>query len=66
MDAAKYMCSSKHLKRKKITIALQITQKSASKGFIITFPTFFQEFFCNIFQTDLIQMINNSSIFLHH
>ena len=41
MDAARYMCSAKHLKSKIWQLRYKIKQKSASKDFIKTFPTYF-------------------------
>ena len=52
IDAAKYMCSAKHLKNKTWWLCYKFIQKSASKDFINTFPPyFFTTFFHNIQQT---------------
>ena len=51
MDAAKYMCSSKHLKRKKITIALQNYTKISFKRLYNNLSYFFSRNFLQHFSS---------------
>ena len=51
MDAAKYMCSSKHLKKKKFTIALQNYTKISFKRLYKNLSYFFSRIFLQHFSS---------------